>query len=346
MDFLKTLLAYMALMTALSVQEGPLPHEVATPTPLPPSVTATLVPHQTEAPTATPSPSPAPAPLITPNTRYETVDFDMRGSGVKKLQNKLIELGYMPEGSADGAFGYQTYNAVKAFQQANGLEVDGVAGPMTLTQLYENPDVIPYIAPTVPPTATPTLPSSYDFEGTVPPGSSETPAPEAEDDVEAIATPAPAQSAASLGLTEISDPYIILGSSGSTLTMTLQQEELIVQMRPHLWQNTAGDAVMSLQELAQSISGWSLAGSSADGHYILGAQGYVVDIQCTSTSVMVTVDGIPVAVTAADVQLKDNTLFVTDDFLEIVLGATTVYDEAERSLVIFLTDKSLAEAND
>ena len=35
MDFLKTLLAYVALTVAFSVQEGPLPQDVPTPTPLP-----------------------------------------------------------------------------------------------------------------------------------------------------------------------------------------------------------------------------------------------------------------------------------------------------------------------
>ena len=33
MDFLKTLLAYVALTVAFSVQEGPLPQDVPTPTP-------------------------------------------------------------------------------------------------------------------------------------------------------------------------------------------------------------------------------------------------------------------------------------------------------------------------
>ena len=35
MDFLKTLLAYVALTVAFSVQEGPLPQDVPTPTPQP-----------------------------------------------------------------------------------------------------------------------------------------------------------------------------------------------------------------------------------------------------------------------------------------------------------------------
>ena len=58
MDFLKTLLAYVALTVAFSVQEGPLPQDVPTPTPLPPNVTASPIPNApaaTDVPTATPT---------------------------------------------------------------------------------------------------------------------------------------------------------------------------------------------------------------------------------------------------------------------------------------------------
>ena len=67
MDFLKTLLAYVALTVAFSVQEGPLPQDVPTPTPLPPNVTASPIPNApaaTDVPTATPTASPIPLSLI------------------------------------------------------------------------------------------------------------------------------------------------------------------------------------------------------------------------------------------------------------------------------------------
>ena len=45
--------------------------------------------------------SPAPVPTITPNTRgYHNLTMGMKGKDVRKLQERLIELGYMPEGSA------------------------------------------------------------------------------------------------------------------------------------------------------------------------------------------------------------------------------------------------------
>ena len=111
MDFLKTLLAYVALTVAFSVQEGPLPQDVPTPTPLPPNVTASPIPNApaaTDVPTATPTASPIPEPTITPNMGYRTVQWQDRGSGVLKVQKKLIELGYLAEGEDDGAYGRKT----------------------------------------------------------------------------------------------------------------------------------------------------------------------------------------------------------------------------------------------
>ena len=55
--------------------------------------------------------------------------WDMN-SAVTVLQNLLNEKGYNA-GTADGDFGMQTYNAVKAFQKANGLVVDGMVGAQT-----------------------------------------------------------------------------------------------------------------------------------------------------------------------------------------------------------------------
>jgi peptidoglycan hydrolase-like protein with peptidoglycan-binding domain len=52
------------------------------------------------------------------------------GDDVRMLQDALYQHGFDP-GGADGDFGPMTYNAVCAFQAANGLVVDGVAGPAT-----------------------------------------------------------------------------------------------------------------------------------------------------------------------------------------------------------------------
>jgi putative chitinase len=53
-----------------------------------------------------------------------------RGPAVTDLQNQLKAAGFDP-GPIDGIFGPKTEAAVKAYQQAKGLEVDGIVGPKT-----------------------------------------------------------------------------------------------------------------------------------------------------------------------------------------------------------------------
>ena len=56
------------------------------------------------------------------------------GPEVTALQQRLTDLGFDPNG-IDGNFGPGTEAAVKAFQQANGLTVDGIVGPKTRAAL-------------------------------------------------------------------------------------------------------------------------------------------------------------------------------------------------------------------
>lgn len=55
----------------------------------------------------------------------------------KQIQQKLKDLGYY-SGSVDGIYGNATRSAVVAFQKANGLSADGVAGPKTIAALGLN----------------------------------------------------------------------------------------------------------------------------------------------------------------------------------------------------------------
>ncbi len=59
------------------------------------------------------------------------------GSEVRQLQRRLKDLGYY-KGSVDGDFGEGTETAVRAFQNTNGLYVDGKAGTNTLNKLYSD----------------------------------------------------------------------------------------------------------------------------------------------------------------------------------------------------------------
>lgn len=54
---------------------------------------------------------------------------------VKLLQKFLIWYGLLPKGSDDGIFGDKTLAAVKAFQKAAGITVDGIVGPNTIAAM-------------------------------------------------------------------------------------------------------------------------------------------------------------------------------------------------------------------
>jgi hypothetical protein len=61
-------------------------------------------------------------------------DAENDAAVVRELQQALTAAGYDP-GAADGTYGEQTEAAVVAFQQANGLAVDGRVGPETAAAL-------------------------------------------------------------------------------------------------------------------------------------------------------------------------------------------------------------------
>ena len=184
MDIMKTLLIYLSATMAFAVQSTSAPKETPTPSPEPVAVVETLAPDaeetgtvvestaapaETSAAAATQKPTPVPVPTITPNMKgYRNLAMGAKGKEVIKLQEKLIEMKYLPEGAADGAYGRQTYNAVKKFQYYNGLRQDGIAGRATQTNLFENPEVVPN-------------PEARD----------ETPAPEATPNAESIGPAAP-----------------------------------------------------------------------------------------------------------------------------------------------------------
>ena len=57
-----------------------------------------------------------------------------KGQRVRELQQTLKSKGFDP-GDIDGDFGPATEAAVRAFQASEGLLVDGIAGPKTLSAL-------------------------------------------------------------------------------------------------------------------------------------------------------------------------------------------------------------------
>lgn len=102
--------------------------------------TATPQPYVQTTPTprieVTPTPTPVPA------VSYSTLRKGDEGPDVVTMQLALTELGYL-SGASDGNFGTGTQNAVKKFQQDNGLDADGIAGKLTLEMLYTKSSVTP-----------------------------------------------------------------------------------------------------------------------------------------------------------------------------------------------------------
>lgn len=71
------------------------------------------------------------AMLLAPGSGY----YSAHGSAVvRALQHRLAAVGASP-GPIDGRYGPLTARAVERFQSAHGLEVDGIAGPITLAAL-------------------------------------------------------------------------------------------------------------------------------------------------------------------------------------------------------------------
>jgi len=332
MDFLKSLMLYMSLTFATSVQAVPTPEVTPVPTPAP-IVAETTVPAEdpmaavtAALPTMqiTAEPTAAPAPTITPNTRYTNVKQGQRGDNVKKLQKRLIELGYLEKGNADGVFGNQTRRALVAFQQANGLGADGIAGDTTQTHLYENPNVItgPLLAtPTPEPTATP--------EPTI-----AAPAEEA-------ATPEPTE--VPVARQQLAGASIVYNDDTAPLSALRQEDGVTVAHEPRVYQLEDGRIQLSLTDLADAIEGWDV---TVDGNLIsLNASGYVVNMMRISGQYSCMVDSTSIVLAEGDVSMADGDPCVTADFLRKALGAEFIWDAEETTLILRILPKELAQTN-
>ncbi|MDJ0946623.1 MAG: peptidoglycan-binding protein [Kiloniellales bacterium] len=61
----------------------------------------------------------------------------LRGEDVERVQERLLELGFEEVGRADGVFGPDTDSALRLFQRARGLGVDGIFGEITRAALFD-----------------------------------------------------------------------------------------------------------------------------------------------------------------------------------------------------------------
>lgn len=107
----------------------------------PPTISAGQAQSAGTAPPATVAPKPTQAangtnPTSTEAAAFPVLKLGMRGPAVAGLQNRLRAIGVF-KGSADGVFGTETQDAVKAAQRKFNLNPDGVVGPATWTQLLQ-----------------------------------------------------------------------------------------------------------------------------------------------------------------------------------------------------------------
>lgn len=75
--------------------------------------------------------------LMSSDAEANALTLGMSGETVQKVQTKLRELGYLGA-KATGYYGSDTEEAVKAFQERNGLSVDGKAGRYTIQALFSD----------------------------------------------------------------------------------------------------------------------------------------------------------------------------------------------------------------
>jgi Putative peptidoglycan binding domain len=102
-----------------------------------PTVPDTTLPDATT-PATTPTDTTPTGTTTTPSSPTLPEGVTLRpgdsGDNVVALQEALSQAGYDP-GAVDGDYGPSTSQAVSAFQTAEGLSIDGVAGPETLAAL-------------------------------------------------------------------------------------------------------------------------------------------------------------------------------------------------------------------
>ncbi len=110
-----------------------------------------------------PSPSPPPVAPPVPPVNDGSLRKGSSGPAVEKVQKALIEAGFpLPKFGADGKFGDETESAVRDYQRAHGLTVDGVVGPITMERLEANEFMImAFICKRVPLSPNPDLTLSW-----------------------------------------------------------------------------------------------------------------------------------------------------------------------------------------
>ena len=304
MDLLKTLLVYMTMVYASSVQSMPDAEAymatVVTPTP---AVTATAEP--------TPRPTAVPTVEVSVNPDYHTIQTGDKGDEVLRLQQALAEYGYY-EGDLDGRFGQQTRRAVERFQYSHGLTADGIAGRNTLSVLYDSGKVrrADYWAAYATPAPTPS-PS---------PIPTDTPVPMA-------ATEAPLSV-----LEPIENGTIVVDGQ----TVTGENEKVIPPCH-----SESGALYLPLREVLLAHGATILPSDSVDNPGYAFAMGgslyrlsYGLNQAGTPINLEITLNGVRQLLRPRDIRAYGEWLYLPAETLEVLLGMTAAESEADGTVTV------------
>jgi peptidoglycan hydrolase-like protein with peptidoglycan-binding domain len=107
---------------------------------LAPTTVATTSPVSTLPVTTVPEPTTTPAPTTTelvysPEPADGPLTVGVEGPRSLLVQQQLVALAILPSTAADSKFGPGTAAGIRRFQEAEGLIIDGVAGPITVIAL-------------------------------------------------------------------------------------------------------------------------------------------------------------------------------------------------------------------
>jgi len=355
MDLLKTLLIYMSMIFAASVQTAPEAMEILNATPEPTVYMATATP----TPAPTPVPTPVPTIDMTPNPAYKTLEVGDRGDLVRAMQEKLIEYGYL-QGEADGAYGNQPRQAVEEFQYQHGLTADGIAGRHTLTVLYESQEI--RLSPSV--SATPQATATAQLMAAITPAPTETPVattapvetPVAVPDPAAAATLTPAPTPAFIPVETIAvqKPTAIVSSPTPAPTPVPELEPLTdytiriadggETLKAHPCQ--AGETIyLPFAEILQAADQMVIISDSSGKYELAFVRGedlirlaYERDQDGEPTGFEYFINTEPQLLVSRDARSADGSLYLPLSSFEAISGFEAQIDESVREVVISLPD--------
>jgi peptidoglycan hydrolase-like protein with peptidoglycan-binding domain len=192
-----------------------------------------------------------------------TLKLGSQGEAVVELQALLKLLGYYA-GAVDGTYQESTATAVSAFQQAAGLQPDGIVGTETWNQLLPAaPVVSPSTATALTPTPAPTPAPTSSFPAPAPAPAPANPAPPAPIAAPAPSSPLPSPSPSEASRAAAPTP----AAPAPTPTPTPAPTAALPADQPVLRIGMEGAAVTQLQERLKAIG---LFNGAVDG--VFGAE--------------------------------------------------------------------------